>query len=90
LIDVNLIVLMRTYYLYLYIGVDIAHDDVLGKLNISHKGIYDRDFYVLSQCWDMKIPVCGVIGGGYDKNPYALAARHSLLHRAAINVWKSG
>jgi hypothetical protein len=61
----------------------------LGKLDISHKGIYDRDFYVLSQCWNLKIPVCGVIGGGYDKNPYALAARHSLLHRAAINVWKT-
>jgi len=28
-----------------------------------------------------------VIGGGYDKDLRKLAARHSLLHRAAIEVW---
>jgi acetoin utilization deacetylase AcuC-like enzyme len=69
-------------------GVDIAKEDRLGKLNITNKGIYERDFYVLSECVRRGIPVCAVIGGGYDSNPYALAARHSLLHRAAIEVWR--
>ena len=33
------------------------------------------------------IPVAAVIGGGYDKDEYKLAARQSLLHRASIEVW---
>jgi acetoin utilization deacetylase AcuC-like enzyme len=69
-------------------GVDIAAADKLGKLKISNAGIYERDYYVLSECVRRGIPVAAVIGGGYDADPYAVAARHSLLHRAAIAVWK--
>ena len=68
-------------------GVDISQFDVLGKLQVSDVGIYRRDYLVLSECKRRGVPVCGVIGGGYDRDIQKLAARHSLLHRAAIQAW---
>ena len=68
-------------------GVDISEFDLLGKLKVSEMGIYARDYTVLEACVKRGIAVCGVIGGGYDSNLPRLAARHSLLHRAAIGVW---
>lgn len=70
-------------------GVDISEFDLLGKMKISDKGIYERDFFVLDSCRRLGIPVCGVIGGGYDANIRRLVARHSLLYRAAINSWNT-
>ena len=67
--------------------MDISQFDVLGKLQVSDVGIYRRDYLVLSECKRRGVPVCGVIGGGYDKDIQKLAARHSLLHRAAIQAW---
>jgi acetoin utilization deacetylase AcuC-like enzyme len=67
-------------------GVDISEHDSLGKLKVTDSGIYERDYWVLSECVKRKIPVAAVIGGGYDKNLQALAFRHSLLHRAVINI----
>lgn len=74
-------------------GVDIAKEDKLGNLDISNAGIYRRDHYVLRACVkDFKIPVAGLIGGGYGGDTVegmeSLAYRHSLLHRAAIDVTK--
>ena len=71
-------------------GVDISEHDVLGRLRVSDRGIFERDLLVLSECRRRKIPVCGVIGGGYDRDLTRLAARHSLLHRAAIHAWNMG
>lgn len=52
---------MSPFQLVLYdAGVDIAFDDTLGYLNISHRGIYERDHYVLSECRRRGIPVAGV------------------------------
>ena len=68
-------------------GVDVAKSDKLGRLDLSDQAIYDRDYFVLDECMSRGIPVCAVIGGGYDPDPLVLAARHALLHRAAIAVW---
>jgi acetoin utilization deacetylase AcuC-like enzyme len=68
-------------------GVDISQHDVLGKLKVSDDGIFQRDYFVLKTCFEKGIPVCAVIGGGYDASLPRLVARHSLLFRAAIKVW---
>jgi acetoin utilization deacetylase AcuC-like enzyme len=67
-------------------GVDPHAEDSLGKLALSDAGLYARDHYVLSQCWQRQIPVAGVIGGGYHRDHQRLAQRHTLLHQAASGV----
>ena len=68
-------------------GVDPHKDDLLGKLALTDAGLYRRDHYVLSTCRGARIPVACVIGGGYSQDIDALARRHSLMHRAASEVF---
>ncbi|HQY94813.1 histone deacetylase [Caldilinea sp.] len=68
-------------------GVDPHRDDVLGKLALSDAGLLRRDQFVLTSCVQHATPVATVIGGGYSKDLDALARRHTLIHRAASEVW---
>ncbi len=69
-------------------GVDVHVGDRLGKLALTDSGIYCRDMQVLSTCARLGIPVAGMIGGGYCDDFSGLVYRHSLLHRAAANVFR--
>lgn len=69
-------------------GADPHVHDRLGKLALSNTGLYERDRTVLATCMAAGYPVACVIGGGYDDNMPALVYRHSLLHRAAVNVYR--
>lgn len=69
-------------------GVDTHVSDRLGKLAMSDRGLYRREMMVLSSCVAAGYPVACVIGGGYDKNIQPLIYRHSLLHRAATEVYR--
>jgi acetoin utilization deacetylase AcuC-like enzyme len=71
-------------------GVDTHVSDRLGKLSLTDQGIYRRERMVLSTCKAAGYPVAGVIGGGYSQNMSALVYRHSLLHRAAKEVYGFG
>lgn len=68
-------------------GVDTHVSDRLGKLALTDWGIYRRERMVLSTCKAGGYPVASVIGGGYSKDMSALVQRHSLLHRAAQEVY---
>ena len=68
-------------------GVDTHVSDRLGKLSLTDWGIYRRERMVLSTCKAAGYPVASVIGGGYSKDMSALVYRHSLLHRAAKEVY---
>ena len=68
-------------------GVDPHKDDLLGKLALTDAGLHRRDHHVLSTCREARIPVACVIGGGYSQDIDALARRHSLMHRAASEVF---
>jgi acetoin utilization deacetylase AcuC-like enzyme len=68
-------------------GVDPHRDDKLGKLALSDEGLYRRDHYVLENCVRRAIPVACVVGGGYDTDIDRLAARHSLVHQAASEIF---
>lgn len=67
-------------------GVDPHKDDLLGKLALTDAGLYRRDKYVLTTCLTWGAPVACVIGGGYSSDIDVLARRHSLVHRAAVEV----
>jgi acetoin utilization deacetylase AcuC-like enzyme len=68
-------------------GVDPHLDDQLGKLALTDTGIFRREMQVLSTCVGQGYPVACVIGGGYSKDLAGLVYRHSLLHRAATQVY---
>ncbi len=69
-------------------GVDPHVGDRLGKLALSDGGLFRREMQVLSTCLGMGYPVACVIGGGYSDDIHALVYRHSLLHRAASDVFR--
>lgn len=60
-------------------GVDVWEHDELGKLNITWKGIQERDRLVLETCLTRGTPIATVIGGGYDKDHDRLARRHAIV-----------
>lgn len=68
-------------------GVDPHIGDRLGKLALTDTGLFRREMQVLSTCIAAGYPVAGVIGGGYADDLDALIYRHSLLHRAASEVY---
>jgi len=67
-------------------GVDVHRQDQLGRLRLNTEGIRRRDRFVVSQSAVRSIPLAAVIGGGYDEDISGLARRHTLLHRAALEV----
>ena len=68
-------------FVFYIAGVDIHYNDRLGKLNISDNGIFERDELVIDNFFSNKIPVCGVLGGGYNKDFNKLVELHSSLHK---------
>ncbi len=69
-------------------GVDTHMGDRLGKLALTDTGIFRREMQVLSTCIAARYPVACVIGGGYADDLSSLVYRHSLLHRAASQVYR--
>ena len=69
-------------------GVDTHNGDRLGKLALTDTGIFRREMQVLSTCLAARYPVACVIGGGYADDLNSLVYRHSLLHRAASQVYR--
>lgn len=67
-------------------GVDIFRGDRLGKLQVSEKGIEERDRLVLSRLVEAGIPVAAVIGGGYQQDLKRLVTLHAILHRVAASL----
>lgn len=63
-------------------GVDPHKDDRLGKLALTDGGLAARDRLVAAACFDRVVPICGVLGGGYSKDPLAVARRHLFLVEA--------
>lgn len=69
-------------------GVDPHVGDRLGKLALTDSGLYRREMQVLGTCRAQRYPVACVIGGGYADNLDTLVYQHSLLHRAASEVYR--
>jgi acetoin utilization deacetylase AcuC-like enzyme len=65
-------------------GVDVHQADRLGKFALDDDDIRARDAMVFSHFRESGIPVCAVIGGGYDHDVVALAKRHAILFETAL------
>ena len=68
-------------FVFYIAGVDIHYDDRLGKLSITDEGINLRDNIVIDNFFSKRIPICGVLGGGYNKDFNKLIELHSSLHK---------
>ncbi|KAK1900474.1 hypothetical protein KUDE01_001261 [Dissostichus eleginoides] len=90
-VETHLPLLLETFRpdLVLYdAGVDPHWEDELGRLRLTDQGLYQRDLYVMKTVVSRGVPVAAVIGGGYSREVDKLALRHSILHRAATQVWR--
>ena len=74
-------------YVFYIAGVDIHHKDRLGKLKISDEGIKERDELVTENFFSKGIPLCGVLGGGYNKDFDKLVELHSFLHQSCAKLF---
>ncbi len=75
-------------FVFYIAGVDIHYNDRLGKLKISDEGIRLRDEIVTENFFSKSIPLCGVLGGGYNKNFKKLIELHSILHKSCAKLIK--
>ena len=73
-------------FVFYIAGVDIHHEDRLGKLKITDEGINERDQIVIENFHSKKIPLCGVLGGGYNKSFEKLVELHSMLHKNCAKI----
>ncbi len=73
-------------FVFYIAGVDIHHDDRLGKLKITDDGIKSRDQIVVNNFFQKKTPLCGVLGGGYNKDFNKLVELHSILHKSCAKI----
>jgi acetoin utilization deacetylase AcuC-like enzyme len=72
-------------FVFYIAGVDIHFEDRLGKLKISDEGVNKRDQIVIENFYSKNIPLCGVLGGGYNKSFEKLIELHSMLHKNCAN-----
>ena len=73
-------------FVFYIAGVDIHFNDRLGKLKISDEGVKQRDELVIENFSLKKIPICGVLGGGYNKDFKKLIELHSFLHQSCAKL----
>ena len=73
-------------FVFYIAGVDIHFNDRLGKLKISDEGIKERDEVVTKNFFSKGIPLCGVLGGGYNKDSKKLVELHSFLHQSCAKL----
>ena len=74
-------------FVFYIAGVDIHFNDRLGKLKISDEGIKSRDELVIENFFSKRIPFCGVLGGGYNKDSKKLVELHSYLHQSCAKLF---
>tara|TARA_B100000674_G_scaffold456928_1_gene431914 strand:+ start:606 stop:1499 length:894 start_codon:yes stop_codon:yes gene_type:complete len=76
----------RFDFVFYIAGVDIHFNDRLGKLRISDEGVKKRDEIVTENFFSKGIPLCGVLGGGYNKDFKKLVELHSFLHQSCAKL----
>ena len=73
-------------FVFYVAGVDVHFEDRLGKLNITETGIRNREELVINNFFKRNIPLCGVLGGGYNHNFEQLVNLHSILHETCKKI----
>lgn len=80
---------MRSYrpeVVFYQAGVDPYRHDPLGCLNLSLRGLYERDRLVASKCMNKPTPFITVLGGGYDSKNAPKAIINTLSALAGKDI----
>lgn len=80
---------MRSYQpevVFYQAGLDPYRKDPIGCLNLSLRGLYERDRLVSSMCANNPIPFIAVLGGGYDRESTPRAVVNTLAALAGKNI----
>lgn len=72
------------HYIFYQMGVDPLKEDKLGKMNLTHVGLFERDLRVLKFAQSRAIPLSLALGGGYAE-PIELSVRAYANTYIALN-----
>lgn len=67
-------------------GVDPLAQDKLGRLSLSHAGLFERDRFVFATARTRGVPIVATLGGGYSDPIDATLEAHVNTYRAAREV----
>ena len=67
-------------------GTAYYGEEVIGEKVMTKKDIKKRDEIVTENFFSKGIPLCGVLGGGYNKNFDKLVELHSFLHQSCAKL----
>ena len=67
-------------------GVDALDSDALGRMNLSHGGLYERDRRVFDFALTYDIPIVHVLGGGYSRPIDATVVAYANTFGAALGM----
>ncbi len=68
-------------------GVDPLDKDKLGRLSLSHVGLYQRDFRVLNFAKQRNIPIALGLGGGYSQPIEHTVEAHLNTYKAIASTY---
>lgn len=68
-------------------GVDTLASDTLGRLELSHEGLRQRDRLVMEAVQEHGVPLVITLGGGYSKPIELTALAHANTFRMAAEVF---
>ncbi len=71
-------------------GVDALASDRLGRLALTHAGLYERDLRMLARVRSVGLPAVLTLGGGYGEPIEDTLAANLGTYRAAREVWEAG
>lgn len=68
-------------------GVDVLTSDRLGRLSLTLDGIGKRDYKILQACFENKIPLAMLMGGGYTQPIEDSVSAHVQSYRLAKQIY---
>lgn len=67
-------------------GVDVLKNDRFGRLQLSMRGLAERDWRVFEKVQQANKPLVIVMGGGYNRDPHLTVAAHVQTYRLALEA----
>ena len=84
---VNLVNDFQPDFVFYLSGVDVLHEDKLGRLSLTLEGAKKRDEMVLTACYERNIPVQCSMGGGYAPDVNIIVEAHANTYRIAADIY---
>jgi acetoin utilization deacetylase AcuC-like enzyme len=84
---VNLVNDFQPDFVFYLSGVDVLHEDKLGRLSLTLEGAKKRDEMVLTACYERNIAVQCSMGGGYAPDVNIIVEAHANTYRIAADIY---